>query len=138
MSNPPDRPPIAGDDLHFSMEDVRGETARSLIEAMCSELSARYGTPPSPLETADLAVPGTAFVLARVGGEPVGCVGLRQIDPQTAEIKRMYVVLPMRRRGIARRLLGEMERLATSFGYQAIRLETGNRQPEAIQLYESC
>jgi hypothetical protein len=35
-------------------------------------------------------------------------------------------------------LLAELEAKAASFGYTVVRLETGNRQPEAIALYESC
>jgi GNAT superfamily N-acetyltransferase len=50
----------------------------------------------------------------------------------------MYVVAPARRRGVARSLLAELERRAAEFGYSLIQLETGNRQPEAIALYESC
>jgi len=49
----------------------------------------------------------------------------------------MYVAPAVRRRGIARRMLGELERRAANFGYRVLRLETGNRQPEAISLYES-
>ena len=42
-----------------------------------------------------------------------------------------------RRKGIARRILVELERHAQAFSYRAIRLETGIRQPEAQRLYES-
>lgn len=49
----------------------------------------------------------------------------------------MYVAPDVRRGGVGRGLLAEMERLAIEFGYRILRLETGNRQPEAIALYES-
>ena len=79
----------------------------------------------------------TVFLVVRLGGQPVGCGALRQIDEDTAEIKRMYVAPAGRRQGMARRILIELERRALSFGYRAIRLETGIRQPEAQHLYES-
>jgi putative acetyltransferase len=121
----------------FTPEDAGGEIARRLIEQMCSELSARYGTPPSPFSAADTSAPRTTFLVVRHGSEPVGCGALRRLDDDTAELKRMYVAAAARRRGIARRLLAELERCAVQFGYRAIRLETGLQQPEAIALYES-
>lgn len=80
----------------------------------------------------------TAFVVARVNGEPVGCGALRQIDEKTVEVKRMYVALPARRQGIAGRMLAELERLAAAFGYEKIILETGVYQPEALALYQAA
>ena len=80
----------------------------------------------------------TAMVVARVEGEPVGCGALRRIDETTVEVKRMYVVPAMRRRGISRRVLSELERLAGEFGYERIILETGTFQPEALALYHAA
>jgi GNAT superfamily N-acetyltransferase len=50
----------------------------------------------------------------------------------------MYVRASARRRGVAAAVLAELERLATARGLTTLRLETGDRQPEAIALYESC
>jgi len=80
----------------------------------------------------------TIFLIARLDNEPVGCGAVRRIDDETAEVKRMYVAPAGRRKGIARRILAELERSAVDFGYKAIRLETGILQPEAQRLYESC
>ena len=49
----------------------------------------------------------------------------------------MYVAPAGRRKGIARRILVELEQQAQAFSYRAIRLETGIRQPEAQCLYEA-
>jgi putative acetyltransferase len=54
-----------------------------------------------------------------------------------AELRRMEVTPAARRCGISRRLLGELEETARSLWYTVIRLETGNRQAEAVGLYES-
>ncbi len=48
----------------------------------------------------------------------------------------MYVRPEFRGRGYAAAILAELERRAGADGYRLIRLETGNRQPEAIGLYE--
>ena len=48
----------------------------------------------------------------------------------------MYVMPSYRGRGVARALLGGLEKLARRSGCQTLRLATGVRQPEAIRLYE--
>jgi ribosomal protein S18 acetylase RimI-like enzyme len=42
-----------------------------------------------------------------------------------------------RRRGVARLILRELERLAAARGYSLVRLDTGPEQPHALALYES-
>jgi putative acetyltransferase len=124
--------------LTVSPDNPIGETAQKLIHDLCAEVGARYGTPPSPFSLSESATERTIFLIARLDKEPVGCGALRRIDEDTAELKRMYVAPVGRRKGIARRILADLERSAADFGYQAIRLETGILQPEAQRLYESC
>jgi GNAT superfamily N-acetyltransferase len=50
----------------------------------------------------------------------------------------MYVVPVARGRGLARLLLTALEEEARHLGYSAVRLETGNLQPDAIGLYASA
>jgi len=84
----------------------------------------------------NLIKPGAMAVVAYAGGEPVGCGCFRETGTEgTVEIKRMYVVDRMRRRGIARAVLGELESWASSLGWRRAVLETGVDQPEAIALY---
>ena len=127
-----------GSTLSIASDDPIGETARKLIHELCEELSGRYGAPPSPFSPSEAARKRTIFLVARLGGEPVGCAALRRIDDLTAEVKRMYVAPSGRRKGIARRLMAALEDHAAKFNYRAIRLETGILQPEAQRLYESC
>jgi GNAT superfamily N-acetyltransferase len=123
--------------ITVTTDDPNGEVATHLIHDLCSELSVRYGTPSSPFSPDEALAPQAGFVVARLGGQPIGCGALRRIDEATAEVKRMYVVPHGRRRGIGRRILHALEQLAVGFNYRAIRLETGLEQPEAIGLYES-
>lgn len=123
--------------ITISPEDPYSETAATLIADLCAELSRRYHRPPSPFTMDEAADPRAGFLVARRGGEPVGCGALRRMDEQTVEVKRMYVAPDARRLGIAWRILCELERLATAHGYTRIILETGSRQPEALALYES-
>ena len=50
----------------------------------------------------------------------------------------MFVLERARRRGLARRVLAELEASATAAGARQIVLNTGIHQPEAIALYESA
>jgi len=118
-------------------DNPAGSIAKELIEALCQEMAARYGMPPSPFSSSERAVPRSAFRVAWLGDRAVGCGALRPFEGDIAEIKRMYVTPAGRRQGIARRILQELERCAQEFGYRTIRLETGVRQPEAQALYEA-
>jgi GNAT superfamily N-acetyltransferase len=53
----------------------------------------------------------------------------------SAEVKRMWTAGTHRRRGLARRVLGQLERRAAAAGYTRMHLTTGPRQPEARDLY---
>jgi len=80
---------------------------------------------------------GSAWLVAYDGGEPVACGGLRAIDDETGEIKRMFVTARARGRGHARALLGELERRAAAAGQRRLRLITTEVLREARRLYEA-
>jgi SsuE family FMN reductase len=80
-------------------------------------------------------VNGGALVLLTDRGEAVAGGAIRRIDNQTAEIKRVWTSNPHRRRGLGRRVLVELERIAAEQGYRSLSLTTGPRQPEAAGLY---
>lgn len=71
-------------------------------------------------------------------GMPVGIGALRQYEPGSAEIKRMFVHPAYRRQGIAAALLAALEAWAAELGLAVCILETGRKQPEAIALYAKC
>ncbi len=66
----------------------------------------------------------------------VGCGAIKKYDDETAEIKRMFVRLEARGKGIGVKVLTELENWATELNFSATILETGFKQPEAIRLYE--
>lgn len=67
---------------------------------------------------------------------PVGCGAFKKYDAQSVEIKRMFVKKEFRRKGIAEKILKELEQWAKESGFSECVLETGKRQPEAIRLYQ--
>ncbi len=65
----------------------------------------------------------------------LGCGAIKQFDKSTVEIKRMYTSPESRGKGIASKILQELEKWATELSYEKCILETGIKQPEAIGLY---
>ena len=74
-------------------------------------------------------------VLAVENGQAVGCGAIKEYDLDTMEVKRMYTSPQNRGKKIASRVLAELENWAKELSYKRCILETGNKQPEAIALY---
>jgi putative acetyltransferase len=68
--------------------------------------------------------------------EPIGCGAIKEFEPHIMEIKRMYTSPKNRGKGIASKILTELERWATELSYKKCILETGIKQQEAIGLYK--
>ncbi|MGH7999001.1 MAG: GNAT family N-acetyltransferase [Brasilonema sp.] len=123
------------------IETIYSNDALYLIEQLSSTLAKRYEQDTdegkAAFELSDMDMPGAAFVVARLDGQPIGCGAIRPFDEESvAEVKRMFVVPTMRGRGISKQILAKLEDTARSLGYTTTVLETGTRQPEAMALYE--
>lgn len=116
----------------------------SLIEILQADFVVRYGGPDAAyVDPEEFAPPRGLFLVAFEGDDAVAMGGFRRLsDPgiavPTAEIKRMWVHPDHRRRGYARMTLARLEEDAVEWGLQALILNTGREQPEAIELYESA
>ena len=75
-------------------------------------------------------------VVAYENDEPVGCGAMKEYAPNTMEIKRMYTSPGRRGKGIASKVLTELEKWASEMSFERCILETGIKQPEAIVLYK--
>jgi GNAT superfamily N-acetyltransferase len=120
-------------------ENPHSADCLSLLAELTNELAQLYGDDggANSFSLDDALAPGAAFLVARLEGTAIGCGAIRQFAPNTAEIKRLYVVPDARGKGVGRRILRELESAALELGYNRVRLETGLKQPEAIGLYES-
>jgi GNAT superfamily N-acetyltransferase len=78
-------------------------------------------------------------VLAYFDELPVACGAIKEFDPETMEVKRMFTSEIHRGKGIATRVLTELEKWTLELGYSKCILETGKRLPDSVRLYEkSC
>jgi GNAT superfamily N-acetyltransferase len=75
-------------------------------------------------------------IVAYENDKPVSCGAIREFSPTATEVKRMYTIPERRGKGIAAKVLNELEKWATELSYQKCVLETGKRQPEAVHLYK--
>lgn len=127
---------------HVSIGDPE---AQALIEQVQEEYVVRYGSrDESPIDHAEFLPPRGAFFVGHLDGTPVVSGAWRRRSDvefagttQAAEIKRMYVAPVARGLGLARRMLAHLEATASAAGAEAMILETGDLQPEAIALYAS-
>jgi GNAT superfamily N-acetyltransferase len=112
-----------------------------LLAELDHEYSTRYGHTLGDLRqealrgAAEFGPPDGGLLLLLEGGEPVAGGAFRRFDERTAELKRIWTHSAHRRRGLARRVLAELEREIAVRGYRRIHLTTGPRQPEAKGLY---
>jgi GNAT superfamily N-acetyltransferase len=118
--------------------------ARPLLDGLALEYDTRYGDvlrePGEPREIdrypAHLfAPPHGNFVLLLRDGVAVGGGAFMRHDERTAELKRVWTHADLRRQGLAKKVLIELEAQVVRQGYGRIRLTTGFRQPEAVGLY---
>jgi putative acetyltransferase len=75
-------------------------------------------------------------VVAYEDVKPVSCGAIKEYGSNTMEVKRMYTLPEFRRKGIATKVLLELEKWTNKLGYEKCILETGKKQPEAIALYK--
>jgi GNAT superfamily N-acetyltransferase len=81
------------------------------------------------------APPDGGLLLLIDDGHAVAGGAFQRYDEETAELKRIWTHRAHRGRGLARRVVGELEAEAVSRGYNRIHLTTGPNQPEARELY---
>jgi len=124
--------------LRLAEDHVDSDVGAPLVDALLADLEARYGGPdPDAPDPTDFHAPSGVFLVAWCDGEAVACGGVRAHTDEVGELKRMYTRPDVRRRGIGRALLAELEARARALGYARLQLETGTKQPEAIAMYVS-
>lgn len=82
-------------------------------------------------------LPRGSLILAYTNDTAIGCVGIRQLNEDTAELKRMYVREAFRSLKIGRKLLELAIENATQLAYKSIRLDTLADMTSALHLYRS-
>jgi GNAT superfamily N-acetyltransferase len=128
-------------DLTFRPAAVDSGDGARLAQAMRDEIAVMYegldldGDTMPRAGAPELSPPGGAFLVGYREDRPVCCGGVKRLDDERCEIKKMYVIPELRGQGVARALLHELEEVARRLGYPIARLDTGPRQGNAEGLY---
>jgi putative acetyltransferase len=126
--------PIA---IEIRAESPLSRDARALIADSQSALEAVYAADEIfSLDPEELAAPNAQFLVARMGGRPVGCIALLD-QLRYGELKRLFVDTAARGIGLGQQLVEEAETLARDIGLRVLRLETGPELVPAVRLYRS-
>src|SRR5688500_5250978 len=143
MSTSAERPPglegVLGDGVAVRLRALPYDdpVAQDLVEQVQQEYVARYGgRDEAVVDPAEFLPPRGLFLAAEVDGEPVGSGAWRAMGNGVAEMKRVYVVPRLRRRGLAQLIVQTLERGAAGSGCRSLVLNSGAEQPEALRLYE--
>ena len=118
------------------------DTVRALFRTYLDHVAAPECFPSFEAELAALpgrfAPPEGCILLAELGGEIAGVVALRQFQPDTGEVKRLFVLPAFHGRGLGRLLMNALLERARAAGYQRLLLDTiPGRMDAAIALYRS-
>lgn len=95
-----------------------------------------YGEELKHLE-AKYGPPGGRLYLADCGGALAGCIGLRKLDEQNCEMKRLYVRPRFRGNGIGDILVRKIIEDAKEIGYSHMLLDTLPFLKSAIHMYRT-
>jgi GNAT superfamily N-acetyltransferase len=128
--------------VRIEVTDASSDEVEGLLAAYVAEMQATFdyqssrGMPTTPADFE--AGQGRFFVVRDDDGTPVGCGGVRLLDPQTAEVKRMWIVPSARGRGLGRELLAALEQAAVELGAERGVLDTFDVLGPAMALYRSA
>ncbi|MEB3971245.1 GNAT family N-acetyltransferase [Mycobacterium ulcerans] len=137
--------PTGAVELRFVPVALGDPLAQPLLTELAAEYAQRYGVEqPAVLAwlqdgaALEFAPPDGGMLIGLRDGRPVTGGAFCRHDPDTAELKRIWTHCEHRRRGHARALLARLEGEIAARGYRKVYLVTGNRQPEAEELYRAC
>lgn len=107
-----------------------------LIAALDADLSKRDGEEHAFYNQFN-SIEGLRYaIVAYSDSKPIGCGAIKPYNSSCMEIKRMYVTPATRGKGTASQILTELENWAAELQYKSCILETGKKQPEAINMYK--
>lgn len=107
----------------------------NLVKLLDAELALRDGDEHSFYNQFNSISQIKFALLAYKDNKPVGCGAIKEFSQDAMEIKRMFMLPDFRGKGYAALILKGLEQWAVELGYSKCILETGRKQPEAIQLY---
>jgi GNAT superfamily N-acetyltransferase len=122
-------------EIHITRTNSEDPDFVNLVQQLDADLAIRDGEEHAFYDQFNKITALKHVVVVRENGIPVGCGAIKEFAPDTMEVKRMYTSPKFRGKGIATKVLNELEHWANELSYEQCILETGRNQPEAIGLY---
>ena len=139
---------MGDEEVALQVLDPGSDRARAVLRAAMADLASSYHrreATDAEVEAAldqesgdDLAPPDGLLIVATdadADGATLGCAGLALLPASLAEVRKVYVTPTARGRGLGRRLVEEVERLARLHGRTRVRLDTRADLTAARRLY---
>jgi DNA-binding MarR family transcriptional regulator/GNAT superfamily N-acetyltransferase len=131
---------LHADPVELSLEAPDSSDARWCLSQYFAELDRRFEngfdqTQGNNFTPAEMTPPAGYLLVARADGTPVGCGALKRLEANVGEIKRVWIAPEMRGKGLASRLMDELEALALKVGFHTVKLDTNKALTEAHALY---
>lgn len=123
------------EDVELIRTDSQNSDFAKLIKDLDANLQSRNGEMQEYFNQFNKVDAIKHVIVAYVSNEAVGCGAIKEFDSNTVEVKRMFVAEDCRGKGIAGRVLNELENWAKELNYTNTVLETSNVQVEAVSLY---
>jgi ribosomal protein S18 acetylase RimI-like enzyme len=124
-------------DLEIVITESKNEDFANLIKQLDADLSKRYGELLKQYDKHNKVDYINYMIVAYKENVPVACGAFKRLNADSAELKRIFVVMEHRRQGLAKLIVSKLEELARNKGFKYALLETGIKQYEAIALYKN-
>jgi GNAT superfamily N-acetyltransferase len=111
------------------------ELMAELNELLNEQYPGRVRRPGSVTTPDEMVAPSGTFLVGYEGERAIAVGGVRRLEDDVCEIKRMYVVPGARSHGAGRALLSALEDAARGLGYERVRLDAGPAQEHSIALF---
>lgn len=125
----------------MTVECADAEVSLALQQTFFADIASRYAwwEPASSqsVEPSDLAPPDGIWLVAYREGTQSAAAACSGSTLRRGR-RRIFLDQTARGRGTGRRLLAELEEHARRLGYKRVRLTTGDRQPEALRMFQSA
>lgn len=122
-------------EINIMYSDSSNRDFINLITLLDNDLNGRYGELQKQYNNYNHLDFLNNVVIVYMDGIPAACGALKEHDKNSMELKRIFVKPDYRGQGLAKAVVGELERIGRSKGFLNSLLETGVKQTEAIGLY---
>lgn len=124
---------LANTDAEFEQAKI---VFREYADELCLDLSFQNFEEELKSIKTQYGKPDGGILLIKSNEEIIGCIGVRKLENNIGELKRMYIKKAFRSKGFGKELLNKAIDLARELNYKKLRLDTLPTMNKAIKLYK--